>query len=181
MRGLTHFILETVQVVVFSISIFLFIYFLVLQPHKIRGASMEPNFQENQYLLTDKVSYRLGEPARGDVVVFRASTGQDFIKRVIALPGETVEVKGGEVHINGKPLNEPYLPREVITQTGQFLEKNQPITVPDNFYFVLGDNRDHSLDSRSFGFVSKEDISGKAFFVYWPPANAGVIQAAPTP
>lgn len=178
MKGVTRFLLETVQVVVFSISIFLFIYFLVLQPHKIRGASMEPNFHENEYLLTDKVSYRFGEPSRGDVVVFKASTGQDFIKRIIALPGEEIEIRNNTIFVNGVAISEEYIPENFQTATGQFLAQNQPIIVPDDYYFVLGDNRSHSLDSRTFGFVNRGDISGKAFFVYWPPADVGVIEAA---
>lgn len=174
---LGSFILELLQVVVFAISIFLFVYLLILQPHKIKGASMEPNFHDGEYLLTDKVSYRLGEPARGDVVVFKAppTYKDEFIKRIIGLPGEQVTIKEGKIYINGRELEEEYLPENTQIVPGKYLTEGQTITVPANSYFVLGDNRDHSLDSRNIGPIERQYITGRAWFVYWPVSKAGTV------
>lgn len=179
MNKLGSFILELLQVVVFAISIFLFVYLLILQPHKIKGASMEPNFHDGEYLLTDKVSYRVGDPARGDVVVFKAppTYKDEFIKRIIGLPGEEVSIQNGKILINGREMEENYLPKETIIMPGRFLQEGQTITVPANSYFVLGDNRDHSLDSRNIGPIEKQYITGRAWLIYWPITELGTIQA----
>src|SRR3990167_8562586 len=124
-KRLTEFFLDIVEVVVFAIAIFLFIYLLVLQPHKIKGQSMEPNFEDGEYLLTDKVTYRLREPERGDVVVFEApgANGEEFIKRIIGLPGETISVMKSMIYINGKLLSEEYIPDSFTTDGGSFLRE----------------------------------------------------------
>lgn len=177
MNKLGSFILELLQVVVFAISLFLFVYLLILQPHKIKGASMEPNFHDGEYLLTDKVSYRIGEPARGDVIVFRAppTYKDEFIKRIIALPGEEVSISRGKIYINGRELEEEYLPKDTQVTPGRYLQEGQSITVPANSYFVLGDNRSQSLDSRNIGPIERQYITGRAWFVYWPITKAGVV------
>ena len=179
MQKLTSFVLELLQVVVFAISIFLFVYLLILQPHKIKGASMEPNFHDGEYLLTDKVSYRLGKPKRGDVVVFRAPPNykDEFIKRVIGLPGEEVKVQEEKMYVNGRELEEAYLPKDTKIVAGRYTPEGQTITVPQDSYFVLGDNRDHSLDSRNIGPVERQYITGRAWFVYWPVSEVGTVQA----
>lgn len=171
------FFLELIQVVVFAVSIFLFVYLLVMQPHKIKGSSMEPNFHDGEYLLTDKVTYRFGEVSRGDVVVFKAPpTFQDeFIKRVIGLPGDQVWVENGKVFVNGQELSEPYLKAGVFTASGKTAPEGVHMTIPENQYFVLGDNREHSLDSRNIGFIEKDTITGRGWFVYWPISSAGTI------
>lgn len=177
LKKLSSFIFETLQVIIFAVSIFLFVYLLVLQPHKIKGQSMSPSFKDGEFLLTDKVSYRFGEAMRGDVVVFEApGTEQDFIKRIIGLPGETVLVKDGRVFIDNKELAEPYLEPNARTNPSRFTRENVPVTVPPESIFVLGDNRDNSLDSRSFGFISVDKLRGKAWFVYWPPELIGLIK-----
>lgn len=178
LRKLGSFIVELLQVVVFAISIFLFIYLLILQPHKIKGSSMEPNFHDAEYLLTDKVSYRVGEPTRGDVIVFKAppTYRDEFIKRIIGLPGDQVMVKGGKVYVNNHELSEPYIPSGVRTQPGQFAQEGVPVTVPADSYFVMGDNREHSLDSRILGTIGRQYITGRAWFVYWPPKDAGTVK-----
>lgn len=179
MQKIGSFLGELLQVVVFAISIFLFVYLLVLQPHKIKGESMEPNFHNGQYLLTDKVSYRLGEPNRGDVVVFRAppTYSDEFIKRIIALPGETVKIEDGKVFIDGRELKESYIPENFKTRPNQFAQEGREIKVKEDTYFVIGDNRDHSLDSRAFGLVEKQYITGRAWLIYWPVPDMGVIEA----
>lgn len=174
---LSSFFMDVIEVVVFAIAIFLFVYLLVLQPHKIRGSSMEPNFPNGEYLLTDKLSYRFGEPSRGDVVVFEppGSGGDEFIKRIIGLPGERIKLEGGVIHINDQPLIEDYLPNTQSTPPGPFLSEGNEVTVPPNSFLVLGDNRSASSDSRVWGFVNKSKITGRAWVVYWPLTAAGLI------
>jgi signal peptidase I len=129
--------------------------------YRFEGGSMSPALSDSEYLSIDKVAYLEEPPQRGDIVVFRRPGGRDFVKRVIGLPGETFEVRGGKVLINGTALSEPYL--------------NEPMRVdsparkiePDH-YFVLGDNRNNSSDSRSFGAIDISDIIGRATFVYYP-------------
>jgi signal peptidase I len=179
LRRLSEFFLDILEVVVFAIAIFLFIYLLVLQPHKIKGTSMEPNFPNGEYLLTDKLTYRFREPERGDVIVFVApqSDGEEFIKRIIGLPGETITIRNNKVYINGTQLTESYIPVNITTGPGPFLGVDEPATVPADNYFVLGDNRVASSDSRVWGFVTKEKISGRAWIVYWPPPSVGLIES----
>lgn len=178
LKRLGTFFLDIIQVVVFAVAIFLFVYLLVLQPHKIKGDSMQPNFPDGEYLLTDKVTYRLGEPKRGDVIVFKAPTGNgdEFIKRIIGLPGETVSITNGNIYINEKLLDEPYLSDELYTSSASFLSEGKEVTVPEESYLVFGDNRPRSSDSRVFGFITKKDITGRAWLVYWPIQSAGVVQ-----
>ncbi len=146
---------------------------------RIEQVSMLPNLHEGEYVIVDKVSYTFRSPERGEIVVLKNPTpGQpDLIKRVIGLPGETIEVKGGQVRINGQPLTEPYLAQPMV---GDF-----PATQLQNGqYFVMGDNRNNSEDSRRFGARPVGDIVGRAWIIYWPPADwqilASPIYAAPT-
>ncbi|MBI2327518.1 signal peptidase I [Candidatus Curtissbacteria bacterium] len=150
------------QTALISLGIFLLVYTFLVQPHRVRGDSMLPNFYDGELMLTEKISYRFGIPARGDVIVFRAtgSLNVDYVKRVIGLPGEVIEVNEGGILINGQRLNEPYEPQ----QTGGHVEYR----LGQNQYFVLGDNRGASSDSRSFGPIDKSSIKGKTWLVYWP-------------
>ncbi|MFZ5933043.1 MAG: signal peptidase I [Patescibacteria group bacterium] len=180
LKRLGAFFLDIIEVIVFAVAIFLFVYLLILQPHKIKGASMDPNFPDGEYLLTDKVSYRFGEPKRGDVIVFKAPTndGEEFIKRIIGLPSETVKLENSKIYINGKALEEPYIKSGVFTSGGSFLAEGKSVTVPEDEYLVLGDNRPHSSDSRAWGFVPKKKITGRAWLIYWPPKKAGLVAKA---
>lgn len=180
LRRLATFFLDLLQTVVFAVSIFLFIYLLVLQPHKIKGASMEPNFPDGEFLLTDKVTYRLNEPKRGDVIVFKAppTFEDEFIKRIIGLPGERVSIKNGRVVINGTILDELYLDEQLITSAGTFLSEGKEILVPQDKYLVFGDNRPYSYDSRALGFIDSDKITGRAWLIYWPPEKAGLVEEA---
>lgn len=178
LRRLSAFFLDIIQVIVFAVAIFLFVYLLILQPHKIKGDSMQPNFPDAEYLLTDKVTYRLEEPKRGDVIVFKAPTGNgdEFIKRILGLPGETISITNGNVYLNGEVLEEPYLSDEIYTSSASFLSEGKEVFVPKESYLVFGDNRPRSSDSRVFGFITKEDITGRAWLVYWPIQSAGIVQ-----
>ncbi|MFC1649156.1 signal peptidase I [Patescibacteria group bacterium] len=177
LKKLTGFFIEIAEVTVFAVAIFLFVYLLILQPHKIKGASMEPNFPDGQYLLSDKVTYRFNEPKRGDIVVFKAprSPDEEFIKRIIGLPSETLFLKDGKVVVDGKVLQESYLDDALYTQSGPFLQEDRRVTIPEDNYLVFGDNRNHSSDSRAWGFVPKENITGRGWVIYWPVDSAGII------
>lgn len=177
-KKIASFFLEIVQVFVFSVALFLFLYLLVLQPHKIKGDSMQPNFPDGEYLLTDKVTYRFNEPQRGDVVVFKApgTDGDEYIKRIIGLPGEEVSIRNGSVYVDNRILEESYLADSVYTNNGIFLKNTDSVLVPQGSYFVLGDNRPFSSDSRSWGFITKMDITGRAWLIYWPPQKSGVVE-----
>jgi len=171
--------LDMIQVVVFASAIFAFVYLLVLQPHKIDGLSMSPNFPDREYLLTDKVTYRFNEPKRGDVVVFKAPTSPDekeFIKRIIGLPGDAVSLRDGQFYINDVLLEEEYIASNIFTSGGRFLEEGSRVVVPADNFFVVGDNRPHSSDSRAWGFIEKEAITGRAWVVYWPVENVGTVK-----
>lgn len=168
---------DLIESVVVALSIFVVIYLFLIQPHQVKGASMDPTFHDGQYILTDKISYRLHMPQRGDVVVFKAPMNPDFdyIKRIIGLPGDTISIKDGKVIINGQSLNDEYIQTDTILLPGQYIREGEQITVGPNEYFVLGDNRSHSADSRQWGMVPQKDIIGRVFFRYWPVNKFGLI------
>lgn len=173
------FFFDTIQVIVFALSIFAFVYLLILQPHKINGQSMMPNFPDGEFLLTDKVTYRYKEPQRGDVVVFKPPTNkeEEFIKRIIGLPGDRVSLNNGKFLVNGLLLQEDYIDGKVYTSGGSFLREGTSIVIPQESYFVAGDNRPHSSDSRQWGTINKKAITGRAWLVYWPLSNAGTVES----
>ena len=179
LKKMGSFFIEMLQVIIFAVSIFLFLYLLVVQPHKIKGDSMQPNYPDGEYLLTDKVTYRFQQPKRGDVVVFKApgSDGDEYIKRIMGLPGETLTIEKGKILINGVSLEENYLGNDVFTSGGLFNKEGESVIIPEDNYFVLGDNRSYSSDSRAWGFVPKKEITGRAWFIYWPPQYVGIIEA----
>lgn len=172
-----NFFFDFLETIVVALSIFVVIYLFIVQPHEVKGSSMEPNFHNNEYILTDKISYRFDEPKRGDVIIFKAPVNPDvdYIKRIIALPSEKVKVHNGEVYVNNERLNELYLENPTPLFPNSMLKDNAEIMVPDGFYFVMGDNRPHSSDSREFGPIDKKLIIGKAVFRYWPVTNLGLI------
>ncbi|MBN2256312.1 MAG: signal peptidase I [Anaerolineaceae bacterium] len=129
---------------------------------RVENISMQPTLQPGQLLLVSKISYKLGEPKHGDVVIFHApnNPSEDYIKRIIGVPGDLVTVESGQVSVNGVVLNEPY----IAASPGY----NGSWTVPEDSLFVLGDNRNSSSDSHAWGFVPMDEVIGKALFVYWP-------------
>ena len=175
----SHLLREIVETVLLTIAIFLLVN-AATGRFRIEGASMEPNLHDSEYVLIDKISYRLHTPERGDVIVFeRQGVERDYIKRVIGLPGDTVQIGGGKVMVNGRTLDEPYLNTTMLNDMPA--RKIDP-----EHYFVLGDNRNNSSDSRSFGSIAAKDIIGRAWLVYWPPSEWNVVPhhtyaAAPAP
>jgi signal peptidase I len=156
---------EVTIIVALALVIIVPLRVFVFQTYYVKGASMEPNFHNYEYLIIDKLSYRIGDPHRGDIVVLNSPTDDEesFIKRIIGLPGETVTVADAKVYIDGVALDESaYLPDEIKTWG------DETVTVPENSYFVLGDNRTESLDSRIFGPIDRSEIIGKTWARTWP-------------
>lgn len=174
----TH-IVELFQTLVVFAAIGTAIYWLIAQPHKVSGSSMFPNFKDGDYIITDKVTYRLSEPTRGDIIVFKnpRDESQDFIKRIIAVPGDRIKVSSGKVYLNGKLLDEPYLNDQIVTNSGSFMKEGEEVEISPNHFIVLGDNRSHSSDSREWGFIQMNEIIGKVFFRYWPANEIGLYPA----
>lgn len=162
---------ELLETVVLSVVIFLLIR-QVVQNYRIENHSMEPNFYEGQFVLVNKLAYRLGQPERGDVVVFHNpnNPNEDYIKRIIGLEGDTVEVHDQTVFINGQPLPEPFPHNEI-----PFGEVVGPVTVGDEQLFVMGDNRPNSSDSRLIGPIGKDLVVGQAWLRIWPPNVFGLV------
>lgn len=173
--AVSGFVVDFIETAVIGISIFLVIYLFLMQPHQVSGQSMDPFLKDKDYVLTDKISYKTHAPERGDIVVFHApeaancpvGAGCDYIKRVIGLPGESIEVRDNTIYIDGSPLDEAYIDPGVETSPGAFT-RDRVVTLGDEEYFVVGDNRMHSSDSRSWGPIQPEMIVGRAFFRYWP-------------
>lgn len=140
---------------------------------------MHPNFEDGEYVLTNLITLRFHDPVQGDVIVFKAPPDpeKDFIKRVIGVQGDTVMLKDGDVYVNGKILNQSgFLSPEVKSYGGSFLKEGEIITVPDGEFFVMGDNRPYSSDSREWGFVKRDEIIGKSFFIYWPLNESHIVK-----
>jgi len=155
-----------------AVAVVLTINLFLAQPRVVHGQSMEPSLEEDQRLIVDLVTYHLREPQRGEIIVLdlpERESGPPLIKRVIGLPGDTVEIKGGAVYVNGKSLQEPYLDQNTAGAMPSQL-------VPEAHVFVLGDNRGCSNDSRYFGMVPFEDIVGLARLRYWPPGDVGMFE-----
>jgi signal peptidase I len=164
-------VIELGETVLPAIVIAVLINLFLAQATRVYGHSMEPNLHTDQRLVVEKVSYRLHGPRRGDVVVLNIpNRGPELlIKRVIALPGETVEIREGGVYINGRQLDEPYLSGETRGSYG-------PLVVSPGHVFVMGDNRGASNDSRAFGPVPMEQIVGRAWVSYWPFEAVGLVK-----
>ena len=182
---------EIVEAIILTIIIYTLIH-AVIETKRVEGSSMEPTLQTGNHLVLnkavywrfdpriidqfipgrqnngDKPFYIFGQPQRGDIIVLKypRDTTRDFIKRIIALPGDTVEIKQGRVYVNNQPLNEPY----ILARPAYYLPRE--VVPPDNV-FVLGDNRNNSSDSHIWGMLPINDIVGKAWIMYWPPSKWG--------
>ncbi len=170
-------LIDFIETLVVFGAVFALIYLFVAQFHKVSGLSMFPTMHNNDYLITEKISYKLGDPKKGQIVVLKnpRDESQDFIKRIIAVPGDTIRVEKNRIFINGGLLKETYLPPETPTPNGAFLTEGNTIKAGPNQYFVFGDNRNHSSDSREWGPITKKEIVGRAFFRYWPPQTMGLL------
>lgn len=162
---------ELLRVVLVTTGLFFFVETFVVQGFRVYGGCMEPNLQTGEQLLGNKLVYRLELPARGDIIVFRYPRDPErvYVKRIIGVPGDTVAIRRGIVFLNGRRLSEPYVMK---MPHGSFRSTH----VPPASYFVLGDNRDQSSDSRDWGVVPRENIEGKAWLRYWPVSRAGSLE-----
>ena len=169
---------EIVRILLISLAIVVPIRYFIVQPFVVRGASMEPNFVNREYLVIDEVSYYFREPSRGEVVVFRypQDTRQFFIKRIIALPGEKVSITKGRVNIINKAYPEGFTLDEVYLDPSLLTHPDIERTLGLDEYFVLGDNRGGSSDSRFWGPLARKFITGRAVFSAWPPDRFGPLK-----
>ncbi|MBI4135330.1 signal peptidase I [Candidatus Uhrbacteria bacterium] len=161
---------ELVRVVVISLAIILPVRYFLVQPFYVKGASMEPNFYDHEYLVIDEISFRFREPKRGEIVVFRypRDPSQFFIKRVVGLPGETIEIKNEELRIKSDEYREGIGLEETYLDQDMRWYGEHAVTLKEDEYYILGDNRDSSLDSRQFGPISRELIVGRVWLRGWP-------------
>jgi len=168
-----RFLVDVLETLVLSVVLFVGIN-IISARIRVDGASMEPTLLSGEYVVVSRLSYRLGSPESGDIIVFHfpRNPEEEYIKRVIGLPGDEVEVKSGSVYVNGELLEESYL--RVTTRY------NGAWKVPEGQLFVLGDNRNNSSDSHSWGSVPLEYVVGKAVLIYWPPTQWGVISQLST-
>ncbi len=172
------FIIDTVETILLALVLFLAINALSARV-RVENVSMEPTLESGEFLLVNRVAYKLGEPKIGDIIIFHAPgvSDLDYIKRLVGRPGDTVTVADGVVYVNEQALYEPYI-AEPPSYTGTWV-------VPEDQFFVLGDNRNNSSDSHLWGFIPKEDVVGKALLIYWPLDQVtllnhpNVVQAVP--
>lgn len=169
---------EFIEFIAIIGAVFVVLRFFVAEPHKVSGRSMVPNFQDGDYIITNKISARTGEFKRGEVVILQNPRNRDqvFIKRVIGLPGEHISLLKEAVYINGQPIAETYLPESTTTPGEAFLSDGEEIVIPKGQYFVIGDNRTGSSDSREWGPIPADLVIGSAWLRYWPPQEFTLIR-----
>lgn len=167
-----RFLADILETLVLSVVLFVGINYITARI-RVDGSSMEPTLHSGQLVLVNRLAYKLGEPARGDIIVFYypRDPDQEYIKRLIGLPGDHVEIRNGEVLVNGVVLNEPYIAAPPA-YVGEWV-------VPEGQYFVLGDNRNNSSDSHQWGMVPVEFVIGKAMAIYWPPQDWKIVPGFP--
>lgn len=160
-----YIIKELMESIIVAVVLALVIRYFLFQPFYIPSGSMEPTLKVGDKIIVNKLLYRFSSPKRGDIMVFKypVNPERDFIKRVIGLPGETIEIKNSKVYIDGKILEQPFLPPDL-----KYNRNLAPTKIGENQYFMLGDNRNNSEDSRFWGSLPEKNIVGKAMFVYWP-------------
>lgn len=166
-----RFLIDVVETLILSVLLFAAIN-AVSARIRVDGYSMEPNLHSGEFVIVNKLAYKFGSPQIGDVIVFHfpRDTKQEYIKRVIGLPGDKVVISNKQVMVNGQVLDEPYIAAQPIYQ-GNWI-------VPEDSLFVLGDNRNNSSDSHNWGMVPLSNVVGKAFFIYWPPTEWGLVEHA---
>jgi len=171
--SLGRFMIDLLETLVLSVLLFVGIN-AVSARIRVDGFSMEPTLESGEFVVVNKLAYRLGQPARGDIVVFRYpyDPQQEYIKRIIGLPGDNIVITNGIVSVNGEALEESYIAAAPAYQTN--------LTVPEGSVFVLGDNRNNSSDSHNWGAVPVEYLVGKALVIYWPPTQWGLVPHAST-
>lgn len=161
-----EFLKDTAKIVIFVIIVLILIQY-VISITKVVGSSMNPTLKDEEILILNKLKYRFQEIQRGDIVSLKHADTKYLIKRIIGLPGDTVKIENNAVYLNGKKYEEPYLVEDLEYDDFDLKDLEYSV-IPENMYFVLGDNRENSLDSREIGLVKKEDIIGKISLRFWP-------------
>lgn len=181
-KKIIDFVMDILETVVFIGSIFIVVYLFILTPNQVKGVSMEPTFHSGDYILTSRIAYKFRKMERGDVIVFKSPKNPDieYIKRIIATPGETVMVKDGEVYVNDQRMTENYISAKTNLWDGGCIQDGETYVVPNGEIFVMGDNRPRSSDSREFCSIPFQSVIGNVFFRYFPSDAVGVI-ANPIP
>jgi signal peptidase I len=186
LKSAKSFWLDALETIAIALVIFFVIYNFIAQPHLVKGESMMPNYHDGEYILTSKIYNWWGNARRGDVVVLKSPDDKSvqFIKRIIGLPGEKFKIDNNQITIynqqfpNGFVLDEKYIDDQIITEGRTFIPEGEIISIPKDNYVVMGDNRNYSYDSRAWGFLNKTDLVGRAFFVYWPIVDFGLVAHA---
>ncbi len=162
-KGKKSMIRELLETVISAGIIAFIIITFIGQVTIVRGASMEPTLHDNERLIANKISYRFETPERGEIIIFKPplEIKRNYIKRIIGVPGDKIEITGGEIYLNDKKLEEAYVKKRSY-------ENMPPTIVPDDSFFVLGDNRPNSSDSRFWGFVPRKNVVGRAWVIFWP-------------
>lgn len=171
LAAIYNFLVDSIQSIFLAAAVFLVVYVFLFRPFQVKGDSMYPSFYDKDQVITNLIVLKFGQLKRGDVVVFKAPPDpeKDYIKRVIGIPGDTVSLQDGFIFVNGSKLDETaYLPSDIRTEGSTFLQNGGTVTVPLDTYFVMGDNRPFSSDSREWGVVKSSLLIGKSSFVYWP-------------
>ena len=177
-RMLVSFVMDILETIVFIGSLFIVVYLFIIQPNQVKGVSMEPSFFSGEYILTSKITYRFRNPVRGDVIVFKSPKNPDidYIKRIVGLPGDQISIVNGDIFVNGKIIPEDYISAKTSIWEGGSLRDGQVLVIPQNHFFVMGDNRPRSSDSREFGPIPGTDIIGVVFFRYFPADKFGEVK-----
>ena len=172
------FFLDALQTILLAASVFLVIYIFLFRPFQVSGESMFPTFKNKEYILTNLITIRMSELKKGDVIVFHAPNDdeKDYIKRVMGTAGDAIFLRDGDVYVNNEKVDESAYLTGVKTYGGSFLHEEAIVRVPEGHYFVMGDNRPFSSDSREWGFLAKNEVIGKSFFVYWPFNTARLVK-----
>lgn len=185
-KELYLFITDIFETVVLALALFIVINTFVAQLHQVYGSSMLPSFKDSEYLVTDKVTYRLREPRRGEIIIFKAPEAphRDYIKRIIGLPGEILLIENDHLiiynatHPQGLTLKETYLRPGTLTEGKKAISEGVRFTIPTDSYVVLGDNREASSDSRTWGAVKRNEIIGRSLVRLWPPQEISLVANA---
>lgn len=178
LKSVIKFVMEILETIVFIGSLFIVIYLFIMQPNQVKGASMEPTFQSGDYIFTSKITYKFRPIKRGDVVVFKSPKNPDidYIKRIIALPGDTLLVDNGIIYVNNTQVNENYISTQTNLWNGGYIKEGVSVTIPEEDIFVMGDNRPRSSDSREFGPIPIDNVIGNVFYRYFPSNKMGIIK-----
>jgi signal peptidase I len=186
LKALGNFILDTLEIITTAFALFVVMFLFVVQIHEVKGDSMLPNFHNREFVLTDKLTYHFREPQRGEIVIFKAppKPRDEYIKRLVALPGEKIKIQNNQItiynqeHPEGFVLEESYLAPGTATTGKTAIPPNTEVTIPDDEFVVMGDNRGASSDSRSWGPVKKDLVVGRAVVRIWPPTAVSLVRHA---